>query len=64
MRSAACVLTIRFVGGLAPQEIRFSRKPKSVRIVNGLSGWCAVYVNGLPYLRFYAEAEEPGRRDV
>jgi len=51
-------LTITFVNGLKPQEIRFKRRPKSLRLVNR-DGWSYFYVNGRPYVKFHAEAAHP-----
>jgi len=50
------VLRIEFVSGLKPQEVRFKKRPKSLRLVNRTNGWSWLYVNGLPYVKFPAEA--------
>lgn len=57
--NAPYFLTIRFVSGLKPQEVRFKKRPKSLRLVNQTNGWSWLYVNGLPYVKFPAEAANP-----
>jgi len=55
---APYILTIRFANGCEPQEVRFIKPPKSLRLVNR-DGWCWVYLNRRPYVKFHAEAAAP-----
>jgi hypothetical protein len=58
MMNARHILPIRFANGCEPQEVRFVKPPKSLRLVNR-DGWAHLYVNGRPYVAFHAEAVAP-----
>ena len=58
MMNLPYILRIEFANGEKDQSVRFKKRPKSLRLVNR-DGWCYLYVNRRPYVKFHAEAADP-----